>query len=327
MATAKLTFLIRDRIKNGQKLVTFYLLFMPTEWIWPFSRSHFREREETGYDFAFLCLDVSVLPTMSLFILGYSFSLYKLTFDRFRAAEELASSSHHLLTFRPENIVNCLFHSRRTQGQSSAYPFFSLQHPNFYSQDLGSQNLFFAFFPTYVSAFTHFSYAFTLSLPLSSHLPSFIFLQVLYSIFVSPPPYFPTTPHFLLMPVICITPVLSSFPPLSNSSTSSFLSLLPHSFLQNFFPPRSSLPFSLLLLSSIRLWSRRVKSRDVSTGPLARPLARTAHSFACSALVASLARPTALIRLHAHKLTHSHACRKVNDLVLSHSVFALSAFP
>ena len=84
---------------------------------------------------------------------------------------------------------------------------------------------------------------------------------------------------------------------------------------------------------NVALWSGTNKNEDVSNEPLARPLARTAHSFACSALVASLARPTALIRLHAHKLTHSRARRKVNDLmsqndlVLSHSVFALSAFP
>ena len=48
------------------------------------------------------------------------------------------------------------------------------------------------------------------------------------------------------------------------------------------------------------------KNQDVSTGPLARPFARTAHSFACSALLASLARSAALI----HSLAHS---RKVNN--------------
>ena len=36
------------------------------------------------------------------------------------------------------------------------------------------------------------------------------------------------------------------------------------------------------------------KNRDVSTGPLARPFARTAHSFACSGLLASPAPSNAL---------------------------------
>ena len=36
------------------------------------------------------------------------------------------------------------------------------------------------------------------------------------------------------------------------------------------------------------------KNPDCSTGSLARPFARTAHSFACSAILASLARSAAL---------------------------------
>ena len=53
--------------------------------------------------------------------------------------------------------------------------------------------------------------------------------------------------------------------------------------------------------------------------------ARTARSFACTALLASLACSAALIRLIARSLTHSRAREKVidsmsqNDLVLSHS--------
>ena len=44
------------------------------------------------------------------------------------------------------------------------------------------------------------------------------------------------------------------------------------------------------------LWSGTNKNRDVSTGPLARPFARTAHSFACSGLLALLAPSVALTR-------------------------------
>ena len=47
------------------------------------------------------------------------------------------------------------------------------------------------------------------------------------------------------------------------------------------------------------LWSGLNKNRDVRTGPLARPFARTAHSFACSGLLASLAPSAALTPLWA----------------------------
>ena len=43
-------------------------------------------------------------------------------------------------------------------------------------------------------------------------------------------------------------------------------------------------------------WSRTNNNRDVSTGPLASPFARTAHSFAYSGLLASLAPSAALTR-------------------------------
>ena len=56
-------------------------------------------------------------------------------------------------------------------------------------------------------------------------------------------------------------------------------------------------------------WFRKANNRDVSTGPLARPFARTAHSFAGSALLALLARSLA-------PLTHSLARGKVNDSVV-----------
>ena len=51
------------------------------------------------------------------------------------------------------------------------------------------------------------------------------------------------------------------------------------------------------------LWSETNKNRDVNTGPLARPFARTAHSFACFGLLASLAPSAALIRSLARSLT------------------------
>ena len=50
------------------------------------------------------------------------------------------------------------------------------------------------------------------------------------------------------------------------------------------------------------LWFRLTKNQDISAGPLARPFARTAHSFACSALLASLAHSAALTRSLARSL-------------------------
>ena len=49
-------------------------------------------------------------------------------------------------------------------------------------------------------------------------------------------------------------------------------------------------------------WARSTKNPDVSTGPFGCPLARTAHSFACSALLALLARSAALTRSLARSL-------------------------
>ena len=57
---------------------------------------------------------------------------------------------------------------------------------------------------------------------------------------------------------------------------------------------------------TIPQWFRKAKNRDVSTAPLACPfacivrIAQIAYSFACSTLLASFARSTALI----HSLTH-----------------------
>ena len=72
-------------------------------------------------------------------------------------------------------------------------------------------------------------------------------------------------------------------------------------------------------------WGRTAKNRDISTGPLAHPFARTAHSFACShrslirllrtasfALLALLVRSAALICLLACSFTHSRVCGRVN---------------
>ena len=50
------------------------------------------------------------------------------------------------------------------------------------------------------------------------------------------------------------------------------------------------------------LWARSFKKPDVSMGPLARPFAHTAHSFACFALRSSLARSGALTHSLAHSL-------------------------
>ena len=57
-----------------------------------------------------------------------------------------------------------------------------------------------------------------------------------------------------------------------------------------------------ICLSTTSLWARSTKNTDWSTGPLARPFARTAHSFACSALLASLACSAALTRSLARSL-------------------------
>ena len=73
------------------------------------------------------------------------------------------------------------------------------------------------------------------------------------------------------------------------------------------------------------LWSGTNKNRDVSTRPLARPFARTAHSLACSRLLASLAPFAALTRSLARLLRslpclwESELLMSQNDLVFSHS--------
>ena len=45
-------------------------------------------------------------------------------------------------------------------------------------------------------------------------------------------------------------------------------------------------------LHAVTQWVRSTKNRDLSTGPLARPFARTSHSFACSRLLAPSAALT-----------------------------------
>ena len=52
-----------------------------------------------------------------------------------------------------------------------------------------------------------------------------------------------------------------------------------------------------------------------------RSFACTAHSFFCSALLASLARSTVLIHSLARSLTHSRAREKVNDQIAIFAVF------
>ena len=76
------------------------------------------------------------------------------------------------------------------------------------------------------------------------------------------------------------------------------------------------------------LWARSTKNTDCSTRPLARPFTRIAHSFACSALRALLARSAALTRSLACSLCslpRSWECEFLmshNDLVLSHSALS-----
>ena len=93
---------------------------------------------------------------------------------------------------------------------------------------------------------------------------------------------------------------------------------------------------TLRFAAMVALWFRKTNNLDSSTGQLAsliaRSLACTAHSFAYSAMLASLACSAALIRSFTPSLTHSLAGRNVydlmsqNDLVVSHSVeFRLSA--
>ena len=75
------------------------------------------------------------------------------------------------------------------------------------------------------------------------------------------------------------------------------------------------------------LRAKITKNIDWSTGPLAGPFSRTAHSFACFALLASLAslRSTAITRSLARSLRslprtwESELLMSQNDLVLSHS--------
>ena len=90
------------------------------------------------------------------------------------------------------------------------------------------------------------------------------------------------------------------FPFFSSPFTSSFSS-------PSFTPWSSS--------SSNALWARKTKNADWSTGLFAHPFPRTAHSFACSALLALLARSAALI--------HFFAYEKVNDWMATYSVFFL----
>merc|ERR1712002_165326 len=61
-------------------------------------------------------------------------------------------------------------------------------------------------------------------------------------------------------------------------------------------------------------WVQMIRNRRVEYWAIrssVRSFARTAHSFACSALLASLARSAALIRSLARSLTHSGAHGKV----------------
>ena len=69
-------------------------------------------------------------------------------------------------------------------------------------------------------------------------------------------------------------------------------------------------------------WVRKAKNRDVITGPLARPFAHTAHSFACFTLMALLALCC------AHSFAHPRAREKEHDLMSqNHLVLSYSALP
>ena len=70
-------------------------------------------------------------------------------------------------------------------------------------------------------------------------------------------------------------------------------------------------------LNFFSLWSRTTKNRGVGTGPLVR----TAHSFACSILVAWLTCSALLIRSLTRSIIHSRTQWEVNQAVLNHSAF------
>ena len=78
-------------------------------------------------------------------------------------------------------------------------------------------------------------------------------------------------------------------------------------FLPSFLQELSSSGISCQLkLFSMRGHSTEVSNRDVSTGPLACLFAHHVHSFACSALLASLARSTTHTHLLACALRSAH---------------------
>ena len=72
------------------------------------------------------------------------------------------------------------------------------------------------------------------------------------------------------------------------------------------------------------LWSGSNKNRDVSTGPLARPFARSLAPLTCSLAphysLCSRAPLRSLVRTLAH-FAHSRARGTVNDYMANYSVF------
>ena len=66
--------------------------------------------------------------------------------------------------------------------------------------------------------------------------------------------------------------------------------------------------------------NKKPRCKYWATHSSVRSFTRTAHSFACSTLLASLARSAALTYSLAH-FAHSLPCGKVNDQIAIHSVF------
>ena len=76
-------------------------------------------------------------------------------------------------------------------------------------------------------------------------------------------------------------------------------------------------------LSAMLQNNQEYRRKRWATRSSVRSFARTAHSFACSALLALLAHSAALIHSLPRSLTHSLACGKVNDWIAIFDLFFL----
>ena len=102
-----------------------------------------------------------------------------------------------------------------------------------------------------------------------------------------------------LLRIACLACLLiCSFPSLSENESLGFLAVLNHSALYGVRKKRRKKRPQHKVIADT--WE--VSGPESSTGPLARPFALTSHSFACSTLLVSLARSTALTCSLAHSL-------------------------